>query len=83
MFDADEKSISLLPKKQQYLKKLTLTLAAGWASSKDLEKILGYLVWAGYAEPIGRPFISIISAQISRTTPHNLVQLTGELRTAI
>ena len=84
MFDAIKRYISLPPKKQKkYLRKLTETLSAGWASSKDLEKIVGYLVWASYAEPFGRPFISVISASISRMNPHRQVRIVGEIRTAL
>ena len=84
MFVAVQKKISLPAKKQQkYVRKLSGILTSTWASSNDLEKIVGYLVWAGYAEPFGRPFISALSAHISRTMPHKLVQITGELRTAL
>ena len=70
LFDAIKRNISLPPKKQsKYLQKLNKIINAGWASSKDLEKIVGYLVWASYAEPFGRPFISAISAHISRMDP--------------
>ena len=84
MFDAVDRRVSLPPKKQQkYLLRLNEVLSTGYVSSKDLEKIVGYLVWASYAEPFGRPFISAVSAHISRVTPHKNVQLIGELRTAL
>ena len=80
---SNEGSHSHQKKQQKYFLKLKEALFNGYVSSKDLEKIVGYLVWASYAEPLGRPFISAVSAYILRVTPHKHVQLIGELRTAL
>ena len=51
--------------------------------SKRLEKIVGYLVWASYAEPFGWPFISAISIYISRGSPRRRIRICGDIETAI
>ena len=83
-FDAITKRITLPPTKQQkYLAKLREVLMKGHTSSKELEKIVGYLVWASYAEPFGRPFISAVSNLISRDKPHTRVEIRDDLETAL
>ena len=44
---------------------------------------MGYLVWASYAEPFGRPFISAISVYISRNSPQRRIRICGDINTAI
>ena len=83
-FDAITKRITLPSKKQQkYLSKLRDVLTRGHTTSKELEKIVGYLVWASYAEPFGRPFISAASNLISRDKPHTRVEIRDDLETAL
>ena len=83
-FDANSKRITLPRKKQQkYLSTLREVLTKGHTSSKQLEKIVGYLVWASYAEPFGRPFISAVSNLISREKPNARIELRDSLETAL
>ena len=45
----------------KYTTKLSQVRNRSMASSKDLQKIVGYLVHAAWVMPFGRPFISHIS----------------------
>ena len=61
-FNALKRTVTLPPKKQQkYCQTIINLLKKGHATSKELERLVGYLVWASYTEPFGRPFISAIS----------------------
>ena len=84
MFDASKKMVTLPPKKQvKYRDSLKLILNRGKATSKDLERLVGYLVWASYTEPFGRPFISAISGKITRSTPKEIVDIHGYIKWAL
>ena len=83
-FDAITKRITLPSTKQEkYLTKLHEVLTKGYTNSKELEQIVGYLVWASYAEPFGRPFISAASNHISRGKPRKRVEIRDSLETAL
>ena len=45
----------------KYIAKLSKFRKSGVASSKELQKIVGYLVYAAWVMPFGRPFISHMS----------------------
>ena len=84
MFDAHQKMVSLPPKKQvKYRDTLKLILNRGKATSKELERLVGYLVWASYTEPFGRPFISAISGKITRSNPKENVDIHGYIKWAL
>ena len=70
MYDAVMRKVTLPPKKQEkYQLALKQILKRKKTTSKELEKMVGYLVWASYTEPFGRPFLSAISGKITRSTP--------------
>ena len=59
MYDAIKRKVTLPPKKQEkYRFALKQLLTRGRTTSKELEKLVGYLVRASYTEPFGRPFLS-------------------------
>ena len=43
--------------------------------SKDIEKLLGYLGFASWIEPFGRPFLSAIDSMINRRDPGRRIRL--------
>ena len=76
--------VLLPPKKQvKYRDTLKLILHHGKATSKELERLVGYLVWASYTEPFGRPFISAISGKITRSNPKENVDIHGYIKWAL
>ena len=84
MYDAIQKKVTLPPKKRiKYRDSLKLVLDRGRATSKELVKLVGYLVWANYTEPFGRPFISAISGKITRSTPKESVTIQGYIKWAL
>ena len=56
-------------KVKKYLGRLQELLTSGKATSKDLEKKVGNLVFAAWVIPFGRPFISHISRLINPRQP--------------
>ena len=48
-----------------------------------MEKIVGYLVYAGWVEPFGRPFISALSSAMVRKRTYQYVEFTKYMRLAI
>ena len=61
-FNSKKKACFLAEAKiSKYTSKLTKLRKSGVASSKELQKITGYLVYAAWVMPFGRPFISHIS----------------------
>ena len=50
---------------------------------KDLEKSVGYLVYAGWVEPFGRPNISALTSTMVRKRPYQFVEFTKHMRLAI
>ena len=84
MSDTINKKVTLPETRQLKLStKLHDALSHDYISSKTLEKIVGYLVYASYAEPFGRPFISAISSNISRRNPYRRIRVEEELKTAL
>ena len=66
-FDSILEKCKVAPKNRtKYIRKLLKTLETCRVTSKDLEKTVGYLVYASWAEPFGRPFISALSSAIDR-----------------
>ena len=64
-FNSEEKACFLSATKiVKYSAKLAQLRRHGVASSKVLQKIVGYLVYAAWVMPFGRPFISHISFHI-------------------
>ena len=84
LFDAQKQRVSLPSKKQKkYCRAIRKILNNGQATSKEVEQLVGYLVWASYTEPFGRPFISAISDKISRRAPQEIVYIDGYLKWAL
>ena len=84
LYDAVGKRCNLPPKKQQkYILALLRILITGSTQSKALEKIVGYLVYASYVEPFGRPFISAISSKIDRKNPSKIVEIQEYVKMAM
>lgn len=84
MYDAVGKRCNLPVKKQhKYILALLRILIKGSSPSKDLEKIVGYLVYASYVEPFGRPFISAISSKIDRKNTSKIVEVTDYVKMAM
>ena len=59
----------------KYGLRLSKLRKAGGASSKELQKVVGYLVYAAWVFPFGRPFISTISYFIDVKNIHKKVRL--------
>ena len=59
----------------KYKSRLTNLRKSGVASSKELQKIIGSLVYVAWVMPFGRPFISHISHFINVKDVHKKVQL--------
>ena len=75
-YDALAQTVKLPPCKQQkYLAKLRTVLSTLLVRSKELESLLGYLGWASWTEPYGRPFLSALVVHINRKNPRALVSL--------
>ena len=81
---ARSKVCSLDPAKlAKYAARLNAHLAAGSASSKDLEKIVGNLQFAAWVEPFGQPLLSFIALGITPDKPNNVVRFTSLVRVAM
>ena len=77
LFDSIKRRCTLTQKKQQkYIARLEKSLSKEGMTSKELEKMVGYLVYAGWVEPFGRPFISSLSSAIVRHEPQKEVERT-------
>ena len=75
-FNSEEKACFLSQEKIiKYTKTLTEVRNRGIASSKVLQKIVGYLVYAAWVMPFGRPFISHISFFIDTKKLDKEIQL--------
>ena len=73
-YNAHTRHVRLPPSKQQkYLQKLQDTLSALIVTSKDIEKLIGYLCYASWVEPFGRPFLSSLTVHVDRHNPKHLV----------
>ena len=76
LFDAGTRKVTLPPgKRTKYLGKVREVLAATRVTSKTLEKLLGYLGYASWAEPFGRPLLSALGVYITRSNPRASVRL--------
>ena len=62
-------------KRLKYIMRLSTLRKLGIASSKKLQKVVGYLVYAAWVMPFGRPFISHISHLINVKKIHANVKL--------
>ena len=75
-FNSNEKACFLAETKvTKYKLRLTNLRKSGGASSKELQKIVGSLVYAAWVMPFGRPFISHIAHFINVKDVHKKVQL--------
>ena len=84
MYDAVNKKCSLPTKKvEKYLTRIYEMLATKYTSSKELERLVGNLVWASYVEPWGRPFLSALSSKIQCRKPYVLIPISGYTRTSL
>ena len=66
-----------IKKVAKYLNKINEIFLAKKASSKELERLVGNLVWASYVEPWGRPFLSALSSKIQRKKLYARIPITG------
>ena len=68
---------SLAPGKvQRYTAQIVTLIGQGWATSKDLERMVGRLEFAAWVEPFGRPLLTFLSAYIRPSDPHVILPLT-------
>ena len=75
-YNAIKKTCSLSSKKaNKYILRLSALRIAKSAVSKDLEKIVGYLGFAAWVIPYGRPFISHLSFFLDRKNDRRLICL--------
>ena len=75
-FDSKNKACFLAESKvSKYSSKLSNLKKRAVASSKELQKIVGYLVYAAWVMPFGRPFISHISHLINIKKIYEKVRL--------
>ena len=58
-------------------------LSTKYTTSKELERLVGNLVWASYVEPWGRPFLSALSSKIPRQKPYALIPIIGYTKTSL
>ena len=76
LFDAIQQRVSLPPDKQgKYLRKVSEALETLIVTSKQIEKLIGYLSFASYVAPFGRPFLSALTSEIVRSEPRAAVCL--------
>ena len=76
IFNSKEKACFLAATKiDKYSAKLSEVRKRGLASSKDLQKIVGYLVYAAWIMPFARPLISHISHLIDVKNIRKKIQL--------
>ena len=84
MYDAVNKRCSLPAKKvAKYLTRIHEMLSTKYTTSKELERLVGNLVWASYVEPWGRPFLSALSSKIQRRKPYALIPIIGYTKTSL
>ena len=77
-FNSKKKACFLTESKvTKYMSRLSKLRRLGWASSKELQKIVGYLVYAAWVMPFGRPFISHISHFINVEDIYKKVRLSA------
>ena len=76
LYHSGRKTCSLDPMKvAKYSAHISRLLMQGWASSKDLERMVGRLEFAAWVEPFGRPLLTFLSTHITSDFPHTLVPL--------
>ena len=77
LYRSDLKICSLDPNKvAKYTEQIRALLRQGWATSKDLERMVGRLEFAAWVEPFGRPLLTFLSAYITPDYPQTVRQLT-------
>ena len=67
----------------KYAVRLNALLAAGRATSKELERVVGNLQFAAWVEPFGRPLLSFIALGIVPDEPDKVVRFTRLARMAM
>ena len=66
LYDAITKYCRLSKTKQKkYIERIDRTLKATLITAKKLEKLVGYLTYAAWVAPFGRPFLSVLSSKIT------------------
>lgn len=76
LYRSDLRICSLAPKKvQKYSAQIVAIICQGWATSKDLERMVGRLEFAAWVEPFGRPLLTFLSAYIRPNLPHAILPL--------
>ena len=64
-YDATSRRVNLPQQKRtKYLDKLLLLLSSPHCSWKDVEQRLGYLGFAAWVEPFGKPFLSALCSEL-------------------
>ena len=77
LFDSAKQNCRLCPKKTiKYTKYLEMALLKNSLTTKELEKLVGYVSYASWVEPFGRPFISPFSSAMLRSQPEEQVVYT-------
>ena len=77
LYRSDLKICSLDPKKvSKYSEQINAIIRQGWATSKDLERMVGRLEFAAWVEPFGRPLLTFLSAYIAPNNPRLIRPLT-------
>ena len=76
LYDACMRRVSLPEKKRlKYLQRLRSLLAKPTCRSRELERLLGYLGFASWVEPFGRPFLSALSSELERGDAWTTIRL--------
>ena len=77
LYRSDVKICSLDPKKVlKYTEQIKTIIRQGWATSKELERMVGRLEFAAQVEPFGRPLLTFLSAYIDPNNPQLIRPLT-------
>ena len=77
LYRSDFKICSLDPKKVlKYSEQIRTIIRQGWATSKELERMVGRLEFAAWVEPFGRPLLTFLSAYINPNNPQLIRPLT-------
>ena len=83
-YDSRARVCNLDPAKvSRYTARLQRILTRGWATSKELERVVGNLQFAAWVEPFGRPLLSFIAKEITPTAPRRVVPVTPFARVAM
>ena len=83
-YDSWARGCNLDPAKvSKYTARLLKILTCGWATSKELERVVGNLQFAAWVEPFGRPLLSFIAKEITPNAPRQVVPVTTYIRIAM